>query len=254
MRLDQWLYVNQLAKSRSQAEEMITRGEVQIYNHKLGTWFNPLKPSFKVTDPITINDVKIDSPLTRYVSRGGLKLQAAIEKTNWNVRELKILDIGQSTGGFTDCLIQQGVSKIIGLDVGNGQLAQDLKESSKVIFYENLDIRQAPSQADFMAHMPVDGIVIDVSFISLTLVLPAAMGLLRPNGHLLALVKPQFELTKADLDKKGIVKSAEKLLLVKTKITDYVRNQELGHILDYFESAEKGRDGNVEFFIFLKKR
>ncbi|MCO5112631.1 MAG: TlyA family RNA methyltransferase [Bdellovibrionaceae bacterium] len=253
MRLDQWLYVNKMARSRTHAEDMISRGDVQIFIPASQEWRKISKPSYKVDENLLPERVRIESELTKYVSRGGLKLEKALGHLAYSVQNLRVLDVGQSTGGFTDCLLQKGASVVVGVEVGHGQLDPKLKADSRNLTFEGLDIREAEGCSDFMVLTPFPFVVIDASFISLRHILPAVYSLLAEGGRVLALVKPQFELSAQDLDKKGIVRSSAKHQLVQSLITDYVRALPQLQIRDYFQSEEKGKDGNVEFFIFLEK-
>jgi 23S rRNA (cytidine1920-2'-O)/16S rRNA (cytidine1409-2'-O)-methyltransferase len=276
MRLDQWLVKHQKVRSRTQAEELIKRGEVFILNEKTSEWQKVLKPSFDLDNNFNPDNLKIDSVLMGYVARSGYKLEKALEvissmylsskttdlnlqnanqkdsnTTYFNIKGLKCLDVGQSTGGFSQALLEAGADLVVGLDVGTGQLSPELKGHSKLISFENLDIRKAKDNEDFVSYSPFDLAVVDVSFISLTQVLDSILQFIKPEGQVLALVKPQFELTSKDLDKKGRVKSEAKYQEVQTKITDYVLEHGL-KVEAYFVSQLEGKDGNTEFFIYLK--
>lgn len=252
MRLDQWLFKNGWAKSRTHAEDMIKRGDVKIFDQNKNLWIAPQKPSYQV-EQLDAAHVKVESELTYFVSRGGLKLNKALAHLNLDVSGKKVLDVGQSTGGFTDCVLQAGAAQVIGVEVGKGQLAEALANHPLNMTFENLDIRLAHQNPMLMAQTPFDLAVIDASFISLHHILTSVIELVKPGGLILALVKPQFELTSKDLDKRGIVRSLEKHDVVKTSITDYVNTLSQVNIQDYFQCEEKGKDGNVEFFIFLQK-
>lgn len=252
MRIDQWLFVKGLARSRTHAEDMIRRGDVSVMTSK--GWESVTKAAYKIDEAFPLENIKIESELTKYVSRGGLKLEKALLHLKLTPQNLKVLDVGQSTGGFTDCLLQAGASEVIGVEVGRDQLDGKIKADQRNITFEGLDIRQAHLNEVFMRLTPFDLVVIDASFISLHHILPSVLELIAPQGQVLALVKPQFELTAKDLNKKGIVKSAAKLELVQNLIRDYVRGLSGVKELDYFQSEEKGKDGNVEYFIFLEKQ
>lgn len=253
MRIDQWLFKNHFAKSRTQAEDMIARGDVKIFSPQTQSWDVVRKPSQKVDEDLELKFISISSELNQFVSRAGLKLKKAIDRLGLNLSGLNVLDVGQSTGGFTDCVLQEGAAQVVGVEVGHGQLATKLKQQPKNITFENLDIRKASDCENFMKQSPFDMAVVDASFISLTQVLPITWEFLKPSSTVLALVKPQFELTAQDLNRRGVVKSEEKLQLVKVQISDYVKKLSGADVQDFFESAEKGKDGNQEFFIFIKK-
>lgn len=253
MRIDQWLFLNQFARSRTHAEDMILRGDVHIYHRVQQSWIQILKPSFKVDEQLLPEHVRIESELTKYVSRGGLKLEKALRHLACDVTGMVVLDVGQSTGGFTDCLLQHNAQKVVGIEVGHGQLDERLRHDERCMTFEGLDIRQAKQHSGVLANGPFDFAVIDASFISLRHVLPAVLELMPMGSKILALVKPQFELSAQDLDKKGVVRSVEKHQLVQNSITDYVNVLPEASVLDYFQSEEKGKDGNLEFFIFLEK-
>lgn len=252
MRLDQWLLKNQMVRSRSQAEELIKRGDVKVLNLRTQTWDVITKPSFVVSEDLDVDGVKVHSDISEYVSRSGFKLYKALEHLKVNVEGLKCLDVGQSTGGFSQVLLEQQAGLVVGLDVGHNQLNEKLKNHKNLLSFENLDIRNVKSNSEFIKLCPFDLVVIDVSFISLTQVLSAVADLIHRDSKIVALVKPQFELSKVDLDKKGRVKDEKKLLEVESKIKDYIKIQLPFEILEYFPSDLEGKDGNKEFFIYLK--
>ena len=246
MRLDQWLVKYFKVRSRTQAEELIKRGEVQILNEKTLTWQKASKPSMSLNENFNPEHLKVESVLMGYVARSGYKLQKALEvissmSLNFNVKGLKCLDVGQSTGGFSQVLLEAGADLVVGLDVGSGQLSPELKDHPNIISFENLDIRKAKENEDFVNHSPFDMAVVDVSFISLTQVIDSILPFIKPKGQVLALVKPQFELTSKDLDKKGRVKSESKYLEVQTNIPTSIdvdmekfkQNNKFRNILDY---------------------
>ncbi len=250
MRLDHWLVHHQKVRSRSQAEELIKRGDVAILDSKSFEWKKILKPSYLVADNFNPEHLKIESTLAGYVARSGYKLERALSTLNLNVKGLKCLDVGQSTGGFSQTLLEAGAQIVVGLDVGKGQLNPDLLKYPNLISFENLDIRRANESNDFLSYCPFDLAVIDVSFISLTHIFDSLLKFLKPKAQILALVKPQFELEAKDLDKKGRVRNAKDFLKVENKIKDHILK--LGLSLEsYFVSELEGKDGNVEFFIFM---
>ena len=189
-------------------------------------------------------------PTRKYVGRGALKLEAALEHFNIDVRGNTALDIGASTGGFTDCMLQRGAHKVYAVDVGHGQLDWKLRNDPRVVVLEKINARSLSGE-----HIRelVDICVIDVSFISLTLILPNAFDLITSTGVILALIKPQFELQRSDVGKGGIVrdpalhqKAQDKIVAFVTDLGDVVRG--------IVPSAIKGADGNQEFFACMRKR
>jgi 23S rRNA (cytidine1920-2'-O)/16S rRNA (cytidine1409-2'-O)-methyltransferase len=250
-----------LVASRSKAQELIatervylirqtTAGEIQRELVK--------KPSLNLTDHFGDDGFSIEiieDPADRFVSRGGIKMQGALSRSQVMTDGVSVLDVGVSTGGFSDCLLQAGVARIVGVDVGHGQLAQKLKHESRLIHFEGINARQLPGKELFAANHGnlFDLVVIDVSFISLTLVLPEVVKYLRSAGHVLALVKPQFEVGRAGLGKGGVVKNKKLYQDVEEKIRKCCESISL-NVEDYFESAISGSDGNHEFFLFAKKQ
>ena len=240
LRLDHLLVEKGLFTSREQAQRAIMAGEV-----KVGTR-TAAKPS-QLLEPEAAIAVK---PARKYVGRGALKLEGALHHFGIDVDGKIALDIGASTGGFTDCLLQRGAAKVYAVDVGRGQLAWRIRNDPRVIVLEKLNARFLSRQ-----HIPelVDLCVIDVSFISLTLILPSAFDLITPSGVILALIKPQFELQRADVGKGGIVRDPELQQRAQDNIVTFATR--LGHVVTgIVPSAIKGADGNQEFFACLRKR
>jgi 23S rRNA (cytidine1920-2'-O)/16S rRNA (cytidine1409-2'-O)-methyltransferase len=186
----------------------------------------------------------------RFASRGALKLAGALDYLQIDVTGNIALDIGASTGGFTDCLLQRGVTKVYAVDVGHGQLAWKIRNDPRVIVREKLNARFL-SRADVPER--VDICVIDVSFISLTLILPNAFQLITPNGMILALIKPQFELQRKDVERGGIVRDPALHQKAQKKIKDFVESSG-HHVVGLVPSVITGTDGNQEFFICLRKQ
>lgn len=237
-RLDVYLSDNNIVKSRSLAATLIKQGSVKV-NGRICT-----KPSFTVGDG---DDVKIIGELPKYVGRGGLKLEKALAHYRLHLDGAVCIDIGASTGGFTDCMLQNGAAKVYSVDVGTDQLDEKLRNDSRVISMEKTDIRNC------VGTLPqVDFISIDVSFISLKLVLPSAFALLKDGGECVALIKPQFEAGKAHLSKNGIVRDTK----VHKKVCDDIA--EFASAVG-FERSEiipspiTGGDGNTEYLIYLKR-
>jgi 23S rRNA (cytidine1920-2'-O)/16S rRNA (cytidine1409-2'-O)-methyltransferase len=240
LRLDQLLVGKGLFPSREQARRAVMAGEV-----KIGTRV-AMKPSELLEEeaPISIK------PTRKYVGRGALKLESALDCFKIDVRGKTALDIGASTGGFTDCMLQRGAEKVYAVDVGHGQLDWKLRNHPRVIVLEKINARSLSRR-----HVPelVDVCVIDVSFISLTLVLPNAFDLITPTGVILTLIKPQFELQRADVGRGGIIRDRELHQKAQDKIVAFVTRS--GHVVTgIVPSAVKGADGNQEFFACIRKR
>jgi 23S rRNA (cytidine1920-2'-O)/16S rRNA (cytidine1409-2'-O)-methyltransferase len=186
----------------------------------------------------------------KYVGRGGLKLESALDHFKIDTPGAIALDIGASTGGFTDCLLQRGAAKVYAVDVGHGQLDWKLRNDARVIVLEKVNARFLSRE-----HIPepVDLCVIDVAFISLTLILPNAFDLITPNGVIVALIKPQFELQREDVASGGVVRKPKLHQKAQDKIVEFVTRR--GHIVTgIVPSAITGADGNQEFFACLRKR
>ena len=250
-RADQLLVERGLAVSRSQAQRLIAAG-VQ-WRWPLGVW----QPVHKNGDvlPLTCEIQLLDEGETRYVSRGGLKLEAALALSGVSVSGLVCLDLGQSTGGFTDCLLRHGAAHVSGIDVGHGQLHPRLRDDPRVSAHEKCHARDLhaamfePLWRDRPQHLAgFDLIVGDLSFISLTRVLPHVAPLCKPQGHCLLLVKPQFELQPADIGKGGLVKDPALYAQVRQRIEAACTDVHLPP-LAWWPSPVLGGDGNREFFI-----
>ncbi len=240
LRLDHLLVANGLFPSREQARRAILAGDIRIGTRTAA------KPSELLNEGIAIA-VK---PARRYVGRGALKLEPALDHFHINVQRKTALDIGASTGGFTDCLLQRGAEKVYAVDVGYGQLDWKLRTDRRVIVLEKMNARFLTNE-----HVPefVDISVIDVSFISLTLIFPNALALLKPAGVILALIKPQFELQRSEVGKGGIVRDPGLHQKAQDKIVAFVNG--LGHVVaGIAPAAIKGADGNQEFFACIRKR
>lgn len=250
MRIDLLLVQLGLAPSRTKAQELIHHGDVEIEDG--GQWKVVHQPSHKVGH-LKQNQVRLRSDdLLQFVSRGGHKLRAAIDHIGLDIHDKTIFDVGISTGGFSDCLLQRGAKKIIGVDVGTGQLAEKLKQDNRVISFEHVNARDLRSQSDVIKHLAAVGLcVVDVSFISLTLVLPEISAVLPPH-ELLALIKPQFELSPDALDKDGIVTDPADREKAQQKVR--LCAESCGYqVLEIFPAAIKGGDGNQEFFLHAKR-
>ncbi len=242
-RLDSALVEWGMAPSRTKAQAMISAGEVEV--KRAGQWQLITDRSFNA-EGLRSEDVRVKegTPVLRYVSRGGLKLEAAAERIGLQVRGRRCLDIGISTGGFSDFLLQSGASAVLGIDVGRGQLHERLRSEPRLTAIEELNVKDMgkdPRVKEWL-NQGVDLCVIDVSFISLQAVLPILGALLPVGGELLALVKPQFEVGRQKL---------------RPEMIEGVRNRTL-HALancgftlkDYFPSGVKGQDGTQEYFVW----
>ena len=226
--------------SREQARRAIMAGDVMMGTRIVA------KPSELLDEQAAIT-VK---PTRKYVGRGALKLEAALDYFKIDVRGKTALDIGASTGGFTDCMLQRGAKKVYAVDVGHGQLDWKLRHDPRVIVLERINARSLSRE-----HIPglVDLCVIDVSFISLTLILSRAFDLITPTGVILALIKPQFELQRSEVGRGGIVRDTDLHRKAQDKIVGFVTD--LGHVVTgIVPSAIKGVDGNQEFFACIRKR
>jgi len=191
----------------------------------------------------------LDDAEARYVSRGGLKLEGALAQAGVDAAGKRCLDVGQSTGGFTDCLLRQGAARVTGIDVGHGQLHETLRRDARVVAIEKLNAREVTREQvgdDF------DLVVGDLSFISLTLVMPALVPLLASSGDLLMLVKPQFELQPSQIGKGGVVADPSHYDIVEARIRECCASLGL-QVRGWFASAIAGGDGNREFFIHARK-
>ena len=264
MRADQLLVQRGLATSRSQAARLIDAGARWLYR---GEW-KLLRKSDDLHDDAQIELTHADE--AKYVSRGGLKLEGALAASSLQVSGLLCLDVGQSTGGFTDCLLQHGAQAVVGVDVGHGQLHPSLRDHAQVECLERVNARTL-SATDFVAIQAVntwaselfdnkntskkmffDVVVGDVSFISQTLLIEALSALLKPAGHMLMLVKPQFELQPEQIGKGGIVKDAAHYAVVEQRIRSAYTAQGM-QVQHYFASPIEGGDGNREFFVHAVK-
>ena len=226
--------------SREQAQRAVMAGEVRLGDRVL------TKSSIEVAPDA---ELLVAAP-PKFVGRGGLKLEGALDYFGINPASQIALDIGASTGGFTDCLLQRGAKKVYAIDVGHGQLAWKIRSDPRVVVREHLNARHV-TRADIPE--PIDLCVIDVSFISLTLILPNAFELLTPDGVILALIKPQFELARADVGRGGIVREPELHAKAQEKIVAFAAT--LGaRVGGLFPSTITGTDGNQEFFICARKQ
>ncbi|MGZ5278927.1 MAG: TlyA family RNA methyltransferase [Pseudobdellovibrionaceae bacterium] len=246
-RLDLQLVELGLAPSRTRAQDLIKTGSVLVDG-------KPAKASSQIVEENSKIEIQ-DSELNKYVSRGGLKLEGALDKIQLSVHGLAILDVGISTGGFTDCLLKRGAQQVVGVDVGHDQLHPSLRQEPRLILIEGVNARELDQNEQVLQNKPASGwplIVVDVSFISLSLILPALKVTLQKGGHLLALVKPQFEVGPEGLGKGGVVKNPILYAQVEEKIRQKCLELDLT-VRDYLESPIEGKDGNREFFVFAQK-
>lgn len=227
-----------LAPTRTKAQALILAGQVMVNGEvisKAGT-------SIDVEAEITLKEK------LKYVSRGGLKLEGALQNLQVNVQGLTVLDVGASTGGFTDCLLQAGATHVYAIDVGRGQLDVSLRNHPQVTYKESFHVKDL-SQETFGRIFPL--VVMDVSFISLTKVLPTVLKCLEPNGHLLTLIKPQFETEAKHLDK-GVLKDETLRLQIMDQICQFAKDLGLKNI-QVSDSVLKGPKGNQETFLYAQK-
>ena len=234
-RLDRLLLERGLAQSREQAQRLIMAGEVLVDDQVAA------KPSMAVNGNEEIL-VKSQPP---FVSRAGLKLAAALDRFNIQVEGLVALDVGASTGGFTDCLLQKGAVRVYAVDVGYGQLAWKLRQDDRVVVMEKVNARYLDSLPE-----AIDIATFDVSFISLRLVIPPVMNLLKPQASIVALIKPQFEAGRRQVGKGGVVKDRSIHREVLQEFIAWAKGQGLSFV-GLMVSPIRGPAGNVEFPIFL---
>ena len=252
MRADQFLVERGLAATRSQAQRLIAAG-VQWFDG--AAWKRVAKNGDEL--PATAQVELLDMAEARYVSRGGLKLEGALVAAGLDVAGWTCLDVGQSTGGFTDCLLQRGAKHVTGVDVGHGQLHPKLRADPRVTAIEKVNAREMSAQE---AGSGFDLVVGDLSFISLTLVLPALVPLMkagvpsatRPTGQLLMLVKPQFELQPGQVGKGGVVRDAALYPQVERRLRDACAGLGL-KVIGWYDSPIAGGDGNREFFLHAQR-
>lgn len=237
-RLDILLVERGLVESREQARRLIMAGEVLV-NEEVND-----KPGKSV--PVTA-ELRVRNPLP-YVSRGGLKLAAALDEFEIHVTDLTAIDVGASTGGFTDCLLQRGVGRVYAVDVGYGQLAWKLRTDPRVVVLERTNIR-------YLEQLPDGGLaelaVIDASFISLALVLPATLRLLKPDAEVIALIKPQFEAGKNQVGKGGVVRDRAVHRRVLEEVIALAAQLKLV-VAGLTVSPAPGPAGNIEFLVWLR--
>jgi 23S rRNA (cytidine1920-2'-O)/16S rRNA (cytidine1409-2'-O)-methyltransferase len=235
-RADKVLVTAGLAPTRSQATLLIDEGVVYFHNQKVE----------KASQNVGIEGLEVRKDVL-YVSRGAHKIEAALEKFSVDVKDKVIADVGASTGGFTDYVLRSGAKKVFCLDVGHDQLAQSLRTDPRVENHEGVNIKFPFSLSEL-----VDVAVVDLSFISLKLVLKNIFDLVKPNGSIVALVKPQFEVGRDGLDKNGIVKSEGHRLVMLSDLKEWCKKENM-LVLGQCDSPILGKTGNKEYFFYFKK-
>lgn len=243
-RLDQALVDRGLCESRAKAQRAVMAGQVRVNGHPAGKPGDLVRPD---------DHLALTTP-EQYVSRGGLKLAHALQHFGLNVTGLTAVDLGSSTGGFTDCLLQHGAARVFAVDVGTNQLAWKLRQDPRVVVMEQTNARHLTPPAMPTGFVPADVAVVDCSFISLQKILPAAVALLRSGGRIAALVKPQFEAGKAEADRGGgVITDPAVHARVLAELRRFVAALPALRWLGETESPLLGPAGNREFFIALEK-
>ncbi len=238
-RLDKVIKQRRLIRSRSQAQRMIAAGRVKVDGRIL------TRPGHPIDSEAEIEILSFE----QYVSQGGDKLDAALEQFRIDPKGLVCLDIGASTGGFTDCLLQHGAAKVYAIDVGHDQLHPRLRRHPKVVVREGLNARYLEAQD---IGEPIELVVIDVSFISLKLILPPLVEILAPKGKIIALVKPQFEVGKEGLPDDGVVKEEALRRAVLTDIRAFIETDTPWSVQADMQSPVGGSKGNIEFLLHFQ--
>lgn len=241
LRLDSMLVENGFAKSRERAKELIKNGGVTVNGKEI------TKPSFAVSEA---DDVKVTAEQLRYVSRGGLKLEKAVLEFDLKLSDMTCVDLGASTGGFTDCMLQNGAKKVYAVDVGHGQLDESLVNDPSVVNIEGVNVKEI--SADYIGER-VDFVTADLSFISVKNSLYAIKDLLKPDSFGVILIKPQFEVGKANIGKGGIVKDRSAHVNMLSELIPFIEHSGLC-IKGLTVSAVKGGDGNIEYLALLKNQ
>ena len=243
-RLDQALVERGLCESREKAQRAVLAGQVRVNARSARKPGDPVKPA----DALTLDAAE------KYVSRGGHKLEHALRQFQLDVSGRVALDLGASTGGFTDCLLQHGAAKVFAVDVGRGQLAWKLRQDPRVVVMEKTNARHLTAARFPQPFAPADLAVIDCSFISLRQILPAAVPLLKPDGIIVALIKPQFEAGKAEANKgRGVIRDAAIHERVLAELQKFVAEQSGLCWRNVIESPLLGPAGNKEFLVLIEK-
>jgi 23S rRNA (cytidine1920-2'-O)/16S rRNA (cytidine1409-2'-O)-methyltransferase len=242
-RLDQALVERGLCDSREKAKRAILAGQVRINQ----------QPARKPSDSVKPDDVILLLASEKFVSRGGLKLEHALEHFQLDVSGQTAIDLGASTGGFTDCLLQRGATRVFAVDVGRGQLAWKLRHDPRVVVMEKTNARQLAPEKFPLPFVPADLVVIDCSFISLRKILPPAVALLRPSGKIIALIKPQFEAGKAEADRgAGVIRDPAIHERVLRELNQFVASRLGLRWHGVTESPLRGPAGNKEFLVLIE--
>ena len=236
-RIDKLLVERGLAESRTKAQAMVMAGVVLVNEQRVE------KSSDQFPTDSQIRIKYADDPTSRYVGRGGLKLEAALKEFQIDVRGFVCLDVGASTGGFTDCLLQDGAERVFAIDVGHNQIDWRLRNDPRVEVREGVNARYLDPQ-DFSVRF--DLAVIDVSFISVTKILGSVLPLLKPAASLVVLIKPQFEVGRGEVGKGGIVREEQKRLRVVTEVNEFAATLQL-RVEGLVESPIQGAEGNIEY-------
>ena len=241
IRVDQLLVDRGLVDSRTRAQALIMAGKVFSAEQKIA------KPGDKLADDKPLEVRGQDHP---WVSRGGLKLDKGLREFNLDPDGITAIDVGASTGGFTDVLIQNGAARVYSVDVGRGQLHWKLRTDDRVVVMESTNARSLDSE---MIPDPIDAVVCDASFIGLEKVLPAAMGLVKPGGWLLALIKPQFQVGKGQVGKGGVVRDPALHQQACDDVRDWINGLGDWTVMGLTESPITGPQGNIEFLIHARR-
>ena len=243
-RLDQALVERGICESREKAKRAILAGEVRINSQVARKSSDPVKPNDQITLAVP----------ERFVSRGGFKLEHALNHFRLEVKGFTVIDIGASTGGFTDCLLQRGAAKVYAVDVGRGQLAWKLRHDPRVVVMEKTNARELTPAKFPPPFVPADLVVIDCSFISLRKILPPAVALLRPCGRIVALIKPQFEAGKAEADRgAGVIRDPVIHQRVLDELSQFVAARVDLRWVGVTESPVLGPAGNKEFLVLIER-
>ena len=240
MRLDVYLCERGFASSRTEAKNFILAGSASVDGKIIK------KPAFEVGDE---NKVELDRSSKRYVSRGGIKLEAALDSFDISVNGALAVDVGASSGGFTDCLLQRGAAHVIAVDSGTLQLSPSLRADERVTSIENYNARyMQPSDLEYVPNLAV----MDVSFISATYIMPAVYNCICDGGTFVCLIKPQFEVGRKNIGKGGVVKDAKVRDRALTDTVEFAKNLGFTH-MGTITSPIEGGDGNVEYLAYFKK-
>ena len=242
MRLDVYLLKNKYFESRERAKKAVEDSRISVNGKTI------LKPSYDVSGDENI--LIIPSEKSEYVGRGGIKLEYALDYFKISVNGMRAIDIGASTGGFTDCLLKRGAVKVYAVDVGHGQLHKSLVADTRVVNLEGVNAREL--NADIVENKKVDIAVADLSFISQKLVIPSIENVLEAGGCLVTLIKPQFEVGRENIGKNGIVKSEKTRIRAVNDVIEFA--QSIGYeFCGYVKSPIEGGSGNVEYLAYFKK-